>query len=614
MREIVDMLQNEDFRVAGVYCIDVNFIEDTAKFLSGALSALTAMVNLELPHINVLTKCDLLPEGADVERYIEGDPEAIVADLRTSMHPRYRKLNEALGQLLEEYSLVSFVALNRDEEDSIELCLAHVNHCIQYGENLEPEGNFDMPDDDMGGVSIATPCLQQVFTYKHQPQLFALSLRCDFAWVALLHKGIELRGAFPVEHYLQKATQESPAEIQYLVHNLGGDRSKTAKDVGMYVAQQVPTPRELHDLVENISDAMLAGIKPLLTDDGTGATYMLRGPGSSKPLAVFKPKDEEAYAPNNPRGYQAKENSIGLRPGVLSTQQAAREVAAFLLDHKKFAGVPPTTLVHAKHEKFVNPDKNKVEWKIGALQEFVNSCGTSGDFGMSVFSVSSVHRIGILDVRIVNLDRNDGNLLVSDSKRPKLIPIDHGLSLPDRLEVYTTDVVWMDWPQAKKPFDKPELDYIRMLDPEKDAKNIETQLGVRRECLRLLEVTTKLLKFGAERGLTLHQIGLILYREDPDDGDGTHKPSVLESIISRCVESALAAIGQSSRTASTTESLDLVPTLRHGSRLRRQVSGGGANDGYHPSPLPSPMITPSRPPTEGTFPAFTMLDSGESDS
>lgn len=90
MREVVDMLQNEDFRVAGVYCIDVNFIEDGAKFLSGALTALTAMINLELPHINVLTKCDLLPEGADVERYIEGDSEAILSELRGSMHPRFR--------------------------------------------------------------------------------------------------------------------------------------------------------------------------------------------------------------------------------------------------------------------------------------------------------------------------------------------------------------------------------------------------------------------------------------------------------------------------------------------------------------------------------------------
>eukprot|EP00933_Yihiella_yeosuensis_P023077 TRINITY_DN18023_c2_g1_i1.p1 TRINITY_DN18023_c2_g1~~TRINITY_DN18023_c2_g1_i1.p1 ORF type:complete len:285 (+),score=53.73 TRINITY_DN18023_c2_g1_i1:101-955(+) len=148
MRELVDMLQNQDFRVAGVYCIDINFIEDTAKFLSGALAALTAMVNLELPHINVLTKCDLLGPEVDIDKYVEGDTEAIIADLRGTMHPKFKKLNRALAELLDEYSLVSFVTLNRDDEDSIELCLAHVNHCIQYGENLEPEDNFDMPDND----------------------------------------------------------------------------------------------------------------------------------------------------------------------------------------------------------------------------------------------------------------------------------------------------------------------------------------------------------------------------------------------------------------------------------------------------------------------------------
>eukprot|EP00931_Biecheleriopsis_adriatica_P102996 TRINITY_DN77891_c0_g1_i1.p1 TRINITY_DN77891_c0_g1~~TRINITY_DN77891_c0_g1_i1.p1 ORF type:complete len:275 (+),score=64.15 TRINITY_DN77891_c0_g1_i1:30-854(+) len=148
MREVVDMLQNQDFRVAGVYCIDVNFMEDTAKFLSGALAALTAMVNLELPHINVLTKCDLLPAEADVDKFVDGDTEALVSDLRSTMHPRYRKLNEALGQMIDEYSMVSFVKMNREDEDAIELCLAHVNNCIQYGENLEPEGNFDMPEGD----------------------------------------------------------------------------------------------------------------------------------------------------------------------------------------------------------------------------------------------------------------------------------------------------------------------------------------------------------------------------------------------------------------------------------------------------------------------------------
>merc|ERR1719235_42658 len=148
MRTIVDSLQNQTgFRICGVYCIDIMFLEDAAKALSGGLAALTAMVNLELPHINVLTKCDLLKDGEEdkeeLEKYIEGDTEAIVSELKQTMHPRYRKLNEAMGQLLDEYSLVSFVTLNREDEDSIEAVLAHVNNCIQYGENLEPTGRYD---------------------------------------------------------------------------------------------------------------------------------------------------------------------------------------------------------------------------------------------------------------------------------------------------------------------------------------------------------------------------------------------------------------------------------------------------------------------------------------
>lgn len=142
MRDIVDMLQQRlDFRVAGVYCIDVNFIEDTPKYLCGALAALSAMVNLELPHINVLTKCDLLRiDDDEVQKFLEADTDAVLADLKRTMHPKYKSLNEAMANLIEEYSLVGFVALNREDEDSIELCLAHVNNCIQYGEDLEPTG------------------------------------------------------------------------------------------------------------------------------------------------------------------------------------------------------------------------------------------------------------------------------------------------------------------------------------------------------------------------------------------------------------------------------------------------------------------------------------------
>ena len=60
MRRLVDTLQSWDFRICGVFLIDSQFIVDAAKFFSGAMSALSTMVQLEIPHINIMSKMDLL--------------------------------------------------------------------------------------------------------------------------------------------------------------------------------------------------------------------------------------------------------------------------------------------------------------------------------------------------------------------------------------------------------------------------------------------------------------------------------------------------------------------------------------------------------------------------
>lgn len=63
MRQIVNALQTWDFRLCGVFLVDAQFLTDTAKFFSGILAALSAMVQLEVPHINVLSKLDLLDKA-----------------------------------------------------------------------------------------------------------------------------------------------------------------------------------------------------------------------------------------------------------------------------------------------------------------------------------------------------------------------------------------------------------------------------------------------------------------------------------------------------------------------------------------------------------------------
>lgn len=51
-------------------------------------------------------------------------------------------------------------------------------------------------------------------------------------------------------------------------------------------------------------------------------------------MAVFKPHDEEPFTPNNPKQLTNKMHSESFRPGILSGEGAAREVAVYLLDAK----------------------------------------------------------------------------------------------------------------------------------------------------------------------------------------------------------------------------------------------------------------------------------------
>ena len=49
---------------------------------------------------------------------------------------------------------------------------------------------------------------------------------------------------------------------------------------------------------------------------------------------------------------QAPFGSQTCRPGVKSGESTIREVAAYMLDHQGFSGVPPTALIDINHSSF----------------------------------------------------------------------------------------------------------------------------------------------------------------------------------------------------------------------------------------------------------------------
>lgn len=82
---------------------------------------------------------------------------------------------------------------------------------------------------------------------------------------------------------------------------------------------------------------------------------------------------------------------------------------------------------------------------------FCENEGPIENFSPDLFSTDEVHKIAILDLRLLNLDRNECNILVKKKLNKKgtvvrkLIPIDHGLSIPDHLSICSYDICWLSW-------------------------------------------------------------------------------------------------------------------------------------------------------------------------
>jgi GTPase SAR1 family protein len=163
MKSVVERMRlwGYESSMVGVFCVDATFMGDMSKFISGSLLSLSAMIALELPHINVLTKCDLMDQD-EVENMLNVESARQLWDLEehrqslgdvyedeakqvelTKRRRKRTRLTEAICSLLDDYTMVGFVPLNLNDEDSIDHVLATVDHTIQYGEDLEVRGDTD---------------------------------------------------------------------------------------------------------------------------------------------------------------------------------------------------------------------------------------------------------------------------------------------------------------------------------------------------------------------------------------------------------------------------------------------------------------------------------------
>lgn len=148
--------------LCAAYLLESTFVVDRAKFFAGTLSAMSAMVMLEVPHINILSKMDLVKGSMPkrlLKRFIDPDASLLdddpanTADASAAARKRdvdplspdsvmaggsFKRLNKAVAQLIDDFGMVSFLQLDVQDEDSVGAILSYIDDAIQYHEAQEP--------------------------------------------------------------------------------------------------------------------------------------------------------------------------------------------------------------------------------------------------------------------------------------------------------------------------------------------------------------------------------------------------------------------------------------------------------------------------------------------
>lgn len=133
---------NLNFSLCAAYLLEAPFVIDQAKFFSGALSAMSAMILLELPHINVLSKMDLVKleiSRKKLKQFLNPDP-LLLEEESDDSNPRFSKLNRAIAYLVDDFGMVQFLPLDcSSESKSVATIISHIDDITQWAENQEPK-------------------------------------------------------------------------------------------------------------------------------------------------------------------------------------------------------------------------------------------------------------------------------------------------------------------------------------------------------------------------------------------------------------------------------------------------------------------------------------------
>ncbi|CAJ0744932.1 23736_t:CDS:2 [Entrophospora sp. SA101] len=138
VKNIIDKLQKLDYRLVTVHLVDAHYCTDPSKYISILLLSLKTMLQIELPHINVLSKIDLMESygklAFNLNFYTEvQDLSYLLQKLdKDPFTSKFKELNKALCGLIEDFSLVGFYTLCIEDKKSVSQLIQVIDRANGY--------------------------------------------------------------------------------------------------------------------------------------------------------------------------------------------------------------------------------------------------------------------------------------------------------------------------------------------------------------------------------------------------------------------------------------------------------------------------------------------------
>ncbi|KAL8906499.1 MAG: hypothetical protein Q9207_001985 [Kuettlingeria erythrocarpa] len=141
LRNIFFRIQKLGYRLVALHLTDSYCLTLPSLYISTLLLSLRSMLQLDLPHLNVLTKIDKIasygPLPFDLEFYTEaqdlGDIALYLQEESPMMrHPKFEGLNNAVLELVEDFGLVAFETLAVEDKKSMMTLLQSIDRAGGY--------------------------------------------------------------------------------------------------------------------------------------------------------------------------------------------------------------------------------------------------------------------------------------------------------------------------------------------------------------------------------------------------------------------------------------------------------------------------------------------------